>query len=254
MSTKKTSKIKTLLFNHKPGTAMLAKHLESIGISRDLQQRYLKNGWLQSIGSGAFKLTNDIVNWEGGLYALQEQAHLPIHAGGLTALTFEGLAHYGRNSTASVFLFSPLNTLLPRWFGNHSWASPIVYVKTSVLPEGLELFPYNVGNFEINISSPERAMLECLYLAPNKMDLMECYQLMEGLSTLRPNVVQELLRKCTSIKVKRLFLFMATKAGHQWLNFVDLRKIDLGSGDRSIAKNGYYDSRFHISVPKELAA
>jgi hypothetical protein len=254
VSTKKSSKIKTLLANHKPGIVMLAKHLERIGISRDLQQRYLKNGWLQSVGSGAFKLPSDTVHWEGGLYALQQQAHLPIHAGGLTAITFQGLEHYGRSSTAPVFLFSPLNTIMPRWFGNFSWESPIVYVKTSILPQGQELFPYNVGNFEINISSPERAILECLYLAPNKMDLVECFHLMEGLSALRPNIVQELLEKCSSVKVKRLFLFMATKANHRWLNFVDLKKIDLGSGDRSIAKNGVYDSRFHISVPKELAA
>lgn len=254
MNTSNPSKLKTLLFSHRPGTVVIAKHLEGLGISRDLQQRYLKNGWLQSVGAGAFKLTPDSVSWEGGLYALQAQAHLPIHAGGLTALTFQGLQHYVRNPTTPVFLFAPLNTTLPKWFGTHSWGSPISYVKTSVLPNKKQLLSHSVGNFEILISSPERAIMECLYLAPTKMDLVECYHLMEGLSNLRPDVVQDLLRKCSSIKVKRLFLYMATKAGHQWLNFIDLRKVNLGSGDRSITKNGSYDSRFHISVPKELAA
>jgi hypothetical protein len=76
---------------------------------------------------------------------------------------------------------------------------------------------------------------------------------MEGLSNLRPKVVQELLETCTSVKVKRLFLFMATRAKHQWLNYVDQTKIDLGTGDRSILPGGLFNAKFHISIPKELA-
>ena len=106
--------------------------------------------------------------------------------------------------------------------------------------------------FSIIISAPERAILECLYLAPTKLDLIECYHLVEGLSNLRPKLMQELLEKCSSVKVKRLFLLMASKAQHQWLAFIDLNKIDLGKGDRSIIKGGDYNAQFHISVPKEL--
>ena len=46
---------------------------------------------------------------------------------------------------------------------------------------------------------------------------------------------------------------MASKAQHQWLAFIDLKKIDLGKGDRSITKGGVYNAQFHISLPKELA-
>jgi hypothetical protein len=105
-----------------------------------------------------------------------------------------------------------------------------------LLPAKTELVPFEEMNFSILISGPERALLECLHLAPHKLDLIECYQIMEGLSNLRPKLVQQLLAKCTSIKIKRLFLFMATKAQHQWLNFVDQKKIDLGRGDRSVIK------------------
>lgn len=35
--------------------------------------------------------------------------------------------------------------------------------------------------------------------------------------------------------------------------FIDLKKIDLGKGDRSITKGGVYNAQFHISLPKELA-
>ena len=73
-------------------------------------------------------------------------------------------------------------------------------------------------SFNIKISTPERAILECLYLTPKLIDLVECYHLMEGLSNLRPNLVQELLETCRSIKVKRLFCIWPTKQATSGLN------------------------------------
>jgi len=37
-------------------------------------------------------------------------------------------------------------------------------------------------------------MLECLHLAPKHFDLTECFQVMEGLGNLRPNLVGDLLK------------------------------------------------------------
>ncbi len=253
MSTQKESKLKKMLDQHRQGTVALPKWLESLGISRELQKSYRKNGWLETMGAGAFKRSGDQVSWQGGLHAIQQQAKLPIHAGALTALSMQGLSHYFRMTEETVFLFSPPQTILPRWFKNYVWGYPVQHIKTSLLPEGLGLTPHEEKNFSIAISTPERAILECLYLAPTKLDLVECYHLMEGLSNLRPKLMQELLERCTSVKVKRLFLYMATKAQHQWLTFVDQKKIDMGKGDRSIVKGGVYNSDFHISIPKELA-
>ena len=80
----------------------------------------------------------------------------------------------------------------------------------------------------------------------------ECYELMLGLNNLRPDQVQELLEKCQSVKVKRLFVYMAEKAGHGWMSYVDLKKIDMGIGKRSIVKDGVYVSKYQITVPKTL--
>ena len=91
-----------------------------------------------------------------------------------------------------------------------------------------------------------------MYLAPQKQDLIECYELMEGLNNLRPNIVQQLLEECSSIKVKRLFLYMAEKAQHPWVRYVEMQKIDLGKGNRSLVENGIYVSKYQITVPKEL--
>ena len=94
--------------------------------------------------------------------------------------------------------------------------------------------------------------MECLYLAPNSQPLMEVFELMEGLNNLRPTTVQKLLECCTSVKVKRLFLYLADKAGHEWLNYLDLDKVDLGSGKRAIVSDGVYVAKYQITVPKAL--
>ena len=107
-------------------------------------------------------------------------------------------------------------------------------------------------SFTIKVSGAARAIMECLYLAPEKQGLLECYELMEGLNNLRPDLVQNLLEQCNSVKVKRLFMYMAEKAGHAWVQYMNLEKIDLGRGKRSVVKNGVYVSKYKITVPKEL--
>lgn len=252
MGIKNDGKLKNLLATHLSGTVCVSPWLERQGISPALQQRYRTSGWLESVGRGAYKRPNEQVTWQGGLYAMQFQSDLPIHAGALTALALKGFAHYVRLGEESVFLFSPQKTNLPAWFKNHDWAQKILHYKTSVLPLDLGLVDYQEGAFSVKISGPERAILECLHLAPDTVDLVECYQVMEGLTTLRPKLLQPLLEKCSSVKVKRLFLYMAEKAGHDWLKDLDMSKFDLGSGDRALTKGGVYVSRYGLTLPEEL--
>ncbi|MCF8345932.1 MAG: type IV toxin-antitoxin system AbiEi family antitoxin [Bacteroidales bacterium] len=252
MATNHGNKLMNLLSLHVPGTVLLASWLEKNGISRDLQQYYLKSGWLESYGTGAFKRPNENVRWTGALNSIQRQTELPVHVGGLTSISLQGLSHYIRMEKEPLYLFSPQYVKLPKWFLNQSWSNQIVHVKTKFLPTNSALFEYNLDGLKLQISSPERAILECLYLLPDRFDMVECYQIFEGLSNLRPKILQELLENCNSIKVKRLFLYMASKANHQWLGSVDQSRIDLGTGDRVIVKEGVYISKYKISVPKEL--
>lgn len=94
--------------------------------------------------------------------------------------------------------------------------------------------------------------MECLHLAPQKQEFMECFELMEGLNNLPPKQVQALLEDCQSVKVKRLFLYMAEKADHDWFKRLDLRNVHLGKGKRSIVKNGTLIDKYGITVPKAL--
>lgn len=93
MTTNNNEHLKTLFQKILPGTVMLAGSLIKLGISRDLQQYYKKSGWIKSIGSGAFIRAHDKTEWDGGIYALQNQEKLNIYPGGLTALTLQGFSH-----------------------------------------------------------------------------------------------------------------------------------------------------------------
>ena len=261
MATNNDRKLKILLDCCKHGAVCLATWLERKGISRDLQQYYCKSGWLEPVGRGAFIRSNDDINWQEALRALVNQADLNVHVGGMTSLSEQGAGHYVRLGKEKVYLFSPLGVSLPAWFKNYDWGVDIEHIKTNFLPTeeatagAFNTRPDSGREFSTKMfSTPERAILECLYLAPKRQDLVECYQVMEGLVNLRPTVVQELLEACSSIKVKRLFLYMAEKVAHQWLQYIDLSKVTLGKGDRSIVKKGAYIAKHKIAVPKELEA
>jgi hypothetical protein len=253
MATHNEAKLKNLLAAHLPGTILVASWLEQRGVSRDLQKYYRRSGWLETAGTGAFKRPGEHITWQGGLYALQSENHLRIHAGALTALRLQGYSHYVRLGAETIFLFSKPRVGLPAWFRHHDWQQPVRHCKTSILPENLGLADFQNPTFSISISSPERAILECLHLSPEVIDLMECYQMMAGMTTLRPKLLQSLLEQCRSIKVKRLFLYMASKAGHDWQKRLNVTALDLGKGDRSITKGGVYIAQFSITVPEELA-
>ena len=175
-----------------------------------------------------------------------------MHVGGITALNTLGMAHYLHLNLKRVFIFSSGNLSLPKWFTKQDWGIEIESVNTSFLPEKHGIREHTYGRFSLASSTAERAVLEKIYVSHKSFELLESYQIMEGLTTLRPNLMQQLLEKCTSIKVKRLFLFMADKAQLPIMKHMELEKIDLGAGDRSIAKSGVYDSQFKLVLPKEL--
>ncbi|MCK5547772.1 MAG: type IV toxin-antitoxin system AbiEi family antitoxin domain-containing protein, partial [Thermoplasmata archaeon] len=114
------------------------------------------------------------------------------------------------------------------------------------------LTKHNLDSYSISISTPERAMMEVLYLVPQKQSFEDAGLLMEGMTTFRPRLVQELLELCNSIKVKRLFMFMATHYRHAWVSKLNLSKVDFGTGKRLIVKGGRLDSRYQITIPESF--
>jgi hypothetical protein len=254
MLTENRTKINQLLSTIPQDVVLQSSWLINEGYSLDLQKYYRKSGWLKALENGAMYRSNIQPGYEGGVYALQKQSGLSVHPGGRTALALQGKAHYLELNTAQIWLFGSEKEKLPTWFRKHKWNQIVNYKASSFLPNDMGLNELSLTGFSINVSSPARAIMECLYLAPEKFDLIECYELMENLNNLRPTLVQELLESCTSIKVKRLFLFMAESLNHSWYKHLNLSKVDLGKGKRSLVKDGVYVSKYQITVPKKLVS
>jgi hypothetical protein len=253
MSNEKKSKINRLISQWPRGTVGAASYLNPLGFSYDLLTRYKKSGWIQSFGRGAYTLFGDKVEWPGALYALQAQLGLNIHAGGKTALELKGYAHYLPPQQDRIFLYGSQGQILPAWFKGERLGVHIVMTRTNLFPqktrEGFSEFRRE--GFSVRISSPERAAMEMLHLVPGKLTFDESLLIMENLVSLRSEVVQRLMEMCRSIKVKRLFMYLAEKTEHPWLAQLDLSRVDFGKGKRLIIQNGRYDTKYRITVPRD---
>lgn len=253
MTAQNESKLKTLFQILQPGHVVTASWLEKFGISRNLRRYYLESAWLESLGRGAYKKPGDSIEWQGAINAIQKQSKIQIHVGGLSALSLQGYSHYVRLNRETLHLFSPIKTKLPKWFSDYDWKYTILHKHSNFLPNDIALREVDIKSIPVSVSTAERAIMECLLLAPKMFDLLECYHLFEGLVNLKPKLISELLINCSSVKVKRLFLYMAEKVNHQWFQFLKTDNINLGKGNRMLTENGVYCAKYLISIPKELA-
>lgn len=228
--------------------------LLSQGYSYELQQRYRKSGWLKSIGVGAMLKSGDPLLLSGAISSLQYQLNINLHIGGRSALELNGVSHYLQLGSSQATLFAPSKKKLPSWFTNNKWDIDYSLSRMTLFESDSHgMLSYQDNGIEMQISTQPRAMMECLSLCPNDFSLSEAYELMEGLSTLRPKLVQELLEECKSIKTKRLFLYFAERAGHAWFKYIDQGKMDLGSGNRSLTNKGVLIPKYNLVLPKELS-
>ncbi len=254
MSSHNKTKINKLMQEWPKNTVAVYPWLKRHGVYRQLADRYVKSGWIERVGRGAFKKTGDEAEWTGGIYTLQTQLGLSVHPAGKTALQLQGKAHYlpANFKQAKVVLFGSRNERLPVWFSDYKWELKIRYVMTGLFgkEDKLGFSKYDAGDFEIKISSPERAILELCYDIPSQENFDELDKIIEALGTLRPGLVQELLENCNSVKSKRLFMYYAERHEHTWLKKIDLAKVDFGKGKRTLCKNGRYDNKYKIVVPE----
>lgn len=247
MSTQISANIKNLIKTHSHNTVLTAEEMLKRGISRELQRSAVRSGWLTRIGTGAYTVLDEPVSLDGAIYTLQKELGLSVHQGGYTVL----YENYGKTHNLTVSrepqLFCYRGEKLPAWFRANYGSTYDLFV-TSFLPPDAGFADYDNVNFTVKIPIVERAILEMLYLTPSVHTLQETYQVIELLGTVKPAAMQNLLECCTSIKVKRLFLFMAERAGLAWFKRIDLASIDLGRGDREITIGGQYDKKYRIVV------
>lgn len=254
MTGKKATKINRVFRRWPRGTVATQTWLDRFEVSSKLANWHVGSGWLVRFGARAFVQPGDRVDWRGGLYAMQTQLGLNVHVGACTALGLQGLSHFvPLGQQAKVILISDRPERLPAWFRNHQWEAKLEHHCLSLFERvSDETFTtLDCGGFEIIISSPERAIMEQMSLVKTNADVEQTHQLMEGLTTLRPSVVQDLLVNCRLVKVKRLFLWSAETIGHAWFDRLDLAQVDLGKGKRQIYKGGRLNRKYQITVPAQ---
>ena len=251
-STPMATKINKLLQIQPRGVVLTSSWLSQNGYSPGLLRRYRNSDWLVSIGNGAMVRAGETITIWGGVHALQHQLGLDVHPGGKTALAMAGKSHFLGLGLEQIHLFGKTRLQLPGWFRDFPWSQPFQLHTTSVMPEHIGTTTIDQQRMNFRISGLARAMMECLLLARSEDDLVECKDLMLGLNNLDPETVMALLTGCSSVKVKRLFLFLAEQSGHAWFKKLDISRVDLGSGTRSLADAGTYVPAYKLIVPRVL--
>lgn len=257
MSLPNDKKLNQLMKVLPEGVAASSAWLKTQGISRQLVQKYVKSNWLHRLAHGCYGLPGSPATWEGVLLGLSKLGGIALHVGGLTALRRSGDAQYlEMGGEQKVEVWMPCKP--PKWAAEVELEPSLNFHHKKLFLDsldeiGMSLLKTGVRDWTLYMSEPERAILEMI---SNQDDSEESFlyasEMVEGLTLARPALVQQLLVGCTSIKVKRLFLFLADYHRLRWLKRLDLEAINLGKGKRQIVKGGQFDQTFQITVPKKF--
>jgi len=230
--------------------------LEEEGYSRQLVYKYVNSYWLEKLTRGAYMRPNSLLEWQGVVLGLQALLQLPLHVGGLTALNLQGYAHYLPLADESkIHLYG--SKKLPSWVNSIDIDQEFVLNSRSLFNEvgsqlGFKQSETKVRDWTLRVSAPERAILEVLYhVEDGGISFQHANELFEGLTTLRPKLVNSLLHSCKSNKAVRLFLFLADYNQHSWCKKLQLDGL-VGKGKMQIVKGGRFDRRYRITVPENF--
>ena len=223
---------------------------EAHSISHQSIHQFLKNKLIKKLGGGAYIKAKDKLNWQAALFTAQKELQLPFHVAGQTALELQGLGHFVKmGKKAPVYIVKREKARVPIWLKNNNWGVAFQFKTSSLFPPDLGLMKYNQSNFHFILSSRERAIMEMIH----HLDLKDSFEILEryfeGLLNLRGSLVQKLLENCSSIKVKRVFLYMADKLELSLMKHLNTRRVQLGQGKRVVSENGKLDKTYKITVP-----
>lgn len=223
----------------------LSSWLEKQNISAKSIYDHKKYGWLDSINRGAFIKNGIKPTLLAAISAIQYQTDYNLHIGGYYALDqYHNIRHFIRQNL-KVKLFTSERQSLYKWFQN-TFKSEYILSNTSFLSDDIGIQEIEIDGLKIKISTPERAFLEMLY--SDKATTKESYQILEMMPVLKPDLLTNLLTQCKSVKVKRLFMYLASQTGYSWFYKIDKNKINLGSGVRVIDKDGKFNKEFKIII------
>ena len=265
---KRQQRLKPLLDKVPPGFMVDTAWLRAQDIDPKSIHDYVSRSWLERVMRGVYRrplpdgaqqVSND--SWTIPLLSLQWIMKYDVHLGGESALILAGYAHY-------VILGDALRVhfygSVPRWVNRLPIETKIAMHQRTLFGETLTGIVHsdrdvehtgqtvNIWRWPVKASSPERAILEALDELPNRASFDNLDKIFEGLATLRPARLMELLTTCRSVKVCRLFFVYADKHQHPWRKHLDTSKINFGSGPRALVKGGKYHPVYRIYVTENL--
>lgn len=248
------TKIQQIIETQPHVSMLFGDWLSSQGLGSKEQYAYMKRGWLNRISKGVYALQGKAPTLFDTIAAYNKQLGKHCVVGAYTALELRGHSHYLSMGKPTAYLFTDRFNRLPTWITTEEWDMTVKYMTTSFLGDDLKgVEEMTVEDDVLLVSSPERAFLECLNLPKATSSLLDLYYIMEGLTTLRPKLLQQLLEACTSQKVKRLFLYMAEKADYPWFRALNLDSIEIGTSRLMVVPTGKYIAKYNMTIPKELA-
>jgi hypothetical protein len=246
------SKINKILAKWLPGDVHTLRWFESHGVGQRIAYGYSKTGAIRKIGHGVFSLPDDRLDWMGAIRALQEELALQVHVGGRTALELQGATHnIAGAATPQITIITTERIAVPTWVKDNDWSADLIFRRSSLVSAEQSITEFTRNGITIKLASREQAILELV----DSLDLSESFETAENylssLMTLRPKMMQDLLERCSSFKVKRVFLYLTEKLELPFFSKLQLDAIDLGSGKRVVVKGGHWNPKYQITVPRE---
>jgi hypothetical protein len=225
------------------------------GFDRPRVDYYLRAGRLEAVARGAYRRPGPPLKWEHLVYSLQTLG-LPVYVGGRSALELSGYAHYlPLGGMQRLDLYGVRH--LPGWLGRMD--QPVRFV-----PHGSGLFrrlpdnalttrPFGHWDWPLRFATAELALIEVAAGVKDESSLRFADEFFDAASALRPQLISALLKACTQVKAKRLFLWFVARHQPPWRDKLDLAGVELGRGKRVIVPGGALDKTYLITVPREMA-
>lgn len=184
--------------------------LARLGVSPQLAAQYAKGGWLVRLAHGIYAFPGDELEVQATVRVLQTRVP-GLHVAGKSALALQGVRH-NLGTRESWLLWGDARFALPDWFTARfparyvsgrlfNWPDEALPRKTLTTPPGM------VEGLQVSV--PERAVLELLYEVGTHQSLEEARHLFESLRHPRKELLARLLQCCTSVKTVRLLLTWA---------------------------------------------
>lgn len=167
------------------------------------------------LGRGVFVFPNDDFQRDKSLKFLA--ARIPgFHVAGKTALAWRGVRH-NLPPHEHLCLWGDAAGKLPEWFTSHF---PARYTARRLfgrkLPPGFGLQSLPEMPEGAPVSVPERALLEMLSDVGVRQGIEEARNIMEGVRSLRTEVLAPLLKNCLRVKVVRLCMQWSEEMNLDW--------------------------------------